>query len=276
MVNDSRWRVKYILPYKIPKRKTRANRRASYIRANDRPRSVWLATAACAQPQAAPLPLFVDDIVGRVYREDIGFVVVMRRLVRVESADAEFPFGRQIVDGHRFARARVAAFVERNRIADVVVGQDAEVVEEGPDFAVAVAVDEVDAQTRTGLAELDGRGGMEDDGVGWRPGVDERLDEAVDGRGRGRGAAAARIAASAGAGRRQRVIRPRGRRRSPPPAMTGRPGRRRREESRGNGVWRRMGPRDRDGGSCNHQRQGRQDHDDEPGALLWVEHVFLQ
>ena len=44
--------------------------------------------------------------------------------------------------------------------------EDAEFVEEGADCAGAVAGDEVDAQACAGLAELDGRGGVEDDGVG--------------------------------------------------------------------------------------------------------------
>ena len=137
----------------------------------------------------AALPLQVFYVVVGVDGEDVGFVEVVRRAVGVEGADAEQSFGGQVVDGDGFAGAGVAAFVEGDGVAVVGAGEDGEVVEEGADFAVAVAVDEVDAQAGAGLAELDGCGGVEDDGVGGRPRVDDGLDQAVFGRGRGYAAA---------------------------------------------------------------------------------------
>ena len=124
------------------------------------------------------LPLFVNDVVLGVYGEDVGFVEVVRRAVGVEGADAEQPLGGQVLDGDGFAGAGVAAFVEGDGVAGILTGEDAELVEEGADFAGAVAVDEVDAQAGAGLAELDGRGGVEDDGVGGRPRVDYGPDGA--------------------------------------------------------------------------------------------------
>ena len=120
-------------------------------------------------------------------------------------------FGGQVVDGDGFAGAGVAAFVEGDGVAGVLTGEDGEVVEEGADCAGAVAADEVDAQSGAGLAELDGCGGVEDDGVWWRPGVDDGLDEPVDGGGRGYAAAAIVSAATAiEAGGRGRVVGIRG------------------------------------------------------------------
>jgi len=136
------------------------------------------------------LPLFVVDAVVGVYGEDVGFVDVVRRSVGIEGADAELVLGGQVVDGDGFAGAGIAAGVEGDRIVGIVVGEDAEFVEEGTDCTVAVAGDEVDAQAGAGLAELDGRGGVEDDGIGGRPRVDHGSNQPVLGRG-GRYASAA-------------------------------------------------------------------------------------
>ena len=148
----------------------------------------------------------VFDVVVGVDGEDVGFVEVVRRAVGVEGADAEQSFGGQVFDGDGFAGARVAAFVEGDGVAVVGVGEDGEVVEEGPDFAGAVAVDEVDAQAGAGAAELDGGGGVQDDSVRGRPGVDDGLDEPVFGWGRGYASATAAATTTETGRRRRRVI----------------------------------------------------------------------
>ena len=107
-----------------------------------------------------------------------------RGAVGVEGADAELILIGQVVDGDGFAGAGVEAGVESDGVAGILVRQDAEGVEEWADVTGAVAVDEVDAQAGAGLAELDGRGGVEDDGIGGRPRVYYGPNEPVLGRGR--------------------------------------------------------------------------------------------
>jgi len=218
----------------------------------DRFGSVWVVGGR----EGRLLPLQVVDVVLGVDGEYVGFVEVVRRSVGVEGAYAEQSFGGQVVDGDGFAGAGVAAFVEGDGVAGILAGEDAEFVEEGPDFAGAVAGDEVDAQAGAGLAELDGGGGVEDNGVGGRPGIDDGPDEPVLGWGRGH-AAAGVTASSASAsieagGRGRQVTGGRGCGRG----CIAETGRRRRQWGDLRGGDRGQGNREKQGHGCDGHRPG--------------------